>query len=142
MARIVRITFLIYTVLYYLVGVLIILMPWIKLSEAWSGPTPNLIAPIGVATLFALGAGSYLGYRSKQWQEVKLLVRTQIAFSGIASLAYAISALILTQSSLLWIPAMMLAISTAYWTYILQLGSRRLGSQYEKPIGIDLKEFR
>ena len=100
-------------------------------------PTTNLMAPIGVASLFALGAGSYLGYRSKYWQEVKLLVRTQITFSGIASLACVLSALILTQSWLLWIPALMLAVSTAYWIYILQIGSL-----YERPRGIDLKEFR
>jgi hypothetical protein len=137
MSRIIRITFLLYTVLYCLTGVLVILMPRILLSEGWPVSTSNLMAPVGIATLFALGAGSYLGYRSRYWKEVKLLVLTQIAFSGIATLIYALSASILTQSWLLWIPALVFAISTAYWTYILQLGSR-----CERPRGIDLKEFR
>lgn len=141
MARTIRITFLVYAILFFVLAALTVLISMIWFEEVWSTQVLSLLAPTGIATLTSLGVGSYLGFRSRFWQEVKTLVNMQIVLASTASLAFALSALIISQSWWIWALALLSILSAAYWTYIMQLGGRPQRNRYVRPKGIDLKEF-
>jgi hypothetical protein len=117
MSRGLRTTFLIHSVVAFAFGIATYLLPktWAALV-GWTPFDPSITRGYGAAML-ALAVSSWFGYRAAGWEQVRIVVQMEIAFTVLGTLAAMYEALFAGGPLFLWVGIAIFAPFAAAWVY-------------------------
>jgi hypothetical protein len=104
-----KVTFLVHFVTGLLFGLINLLIPeqWGNLTN-WPVQDPNTYHLLGAAIL-AFAASSILAYRETDWERVIIIVRTEIIWTGLATLVFLVSLVFWDAPAIAWLYALLMA---------------------------------
>ena len=117
MSKGLRITFLIHAIVALVFGGLLFLRPvsWALLVN-WT-PFDGDMTRIYGAALLALAFGSWLGYRAKRWEEVRILVLMEIVLTVLSAVGELWGLLFRYTPAFAWVAVVVWAAFAAAWIY-------------------------
>ncbi len=117
MSRGLRITFLIHAIVALIFGIVMYLQPalWANLVN-WT-PFDRHVTRLYGAALLALAVGSWFGYRAAHWEEVRILLLLEIAFTVLSTIAGLWIVLFSAGPIFAWIAIAIWVIFAAAWIY-------------------------
>lgn len=115
MSRNIRLTFLVHAIVAVLFGVVMYLAPtWFATVIQWTPVDPVMTAFMGTA-LLALGLSSFFAYRAAHWEEVRIVVESEIAFTVLGTLAGLFYLLFAAAPLFTWVPVILWALFAVAW---------------------------
>jgi hypothetical protein len=116
MSRGLKITFLIHCIVAFAFGIATYVVPktWAALV-GWMPFDPGITRGYGAAML-ALAVSSWLGYRAVQWEQVRIVVQMEIAFTTLGTLA-ALYEVLAGGPLFLWVGIAIFAPFAVAWVY-------------------------
>jgi hypothetical protein len=104
-----KMTFLVHFVIGLIFGLIDLLIPeqWGNLTN-WPVQDPTMYRLVGAAIL-AFAASSILAYRETDWERVIIIVRTEIIWTGLATLVFLVSLVFWDASAIAWLYALLMA---------------------------------
>lgn len=117
-----KITFLIHAVVALVFGIAMYLIPgtWAALVN-WVPFDSTMTRAYGAA-LLGLAIKSWLGYRATRWEEVRILIQMEIAFTTLSALGGLYQALVAGAPSFTWVAIGMFVIFAVAWIYFYRRG--------------------
>lgn len=121
MLRGLKITFLIHAIVAFIFGIVMYLIPamwatWV----AWAPFDPAMTRVFGVA-LLALAVSSWFGYRAERWEEVRIVIQMEIAFTVLGLLGGLYEALFAAAPAFIWVPIIFFVVFAVAWIYFYRL---------------------
>jgi hypothetical protein len=104
-----KITLLVHFVTGLFFGLINLLIPelWGDLTN-WPVQDPNTYRLLGAAIL-AFAASSILAYRETDWERVIIIVRTEIIWTGLATLVFLVAVIFGGAPAIAWLYALLMA---------------------------------
>ena len=104
-----KITLLVHFVTGLFFGLINLLIPelWGDLTN-WPVQDPNTYRLLGAAIL-AFAASSILAYRETDWERVIIIVRTEIVWTGLATLVFLVAVIFGGAPAIAWLYALLMA---------------------------------
>ncbi len=102
-------TFLVHFVIGLIFGLIDLLIPeqWGNLTN-WPVQDPTMYRLVGAAIL-AFAASSILAYRETDWERVIIIVRTEIIWTGLATLVFLVGLVFWDAPAIAWLYALLMA---------------------------------
>ena len=135
MPRGLRITFCAHAVVALFFGVVAWLRPALWAAAfGWEPFDAVMVRGFGAA-LIALGVGSCLAYRAADWQDVRILVQTEIAFCALSTVGALWAALFREAPAFLWFGIACWVVFGAAWTvFYARARARETGPRRSRPM--------
>jgi len=110
-------TFLIHAIVALVFGIVLYVKPgiWAALV-AWKPFDWNMTRSFAAA-LLALAVSSWFGYRAASWQEVRIVVQMEIAFTVLGALAGLYGVLMVGAPIFTWVAIVIFVAFAAAWIY-------------------------
>jgi hypothetical protein len=104
-----KMTFLVHFVIGLIFGLIDLLIPeqWGNLTN-WPVQDPTMYRLVGAAIL-AFAASSILAYRETDWERVIIIVRTEIIWTGLATLVFLVGLVFWDAPAIAWLYALLMA---------------------------------
>jgi hypothetical protein len=104
-----KMTFLVHFVIGLIFGLIDLLLPeqWGNLTN-WPVQDPTMYRLVGAAIL-AFAASSILAYRETDWEKVIIIVRTEISWTGLATLVFLVALIFGNAPAIAWLYALLMA---------------------------------
>jgi hypothetical protein len=117
MSKGLKITFLIHAIVALVFGIVLYLRPvsWALLVN-WT-PFDGDMTRIYGAALLALAVSSWLGYRAKRWEEVRILVLMEITLTVLSTVGELWGLLFRNTPSFAWVAVMIWVAFAVAWIY-------------------------
>lgn len=119
MSRSLRITFILHTIVSFVFGLALLIVPGRFLDLFGWAPIDPLISRMFGAALLGLGWGSYRGWRANTWDEVEFLLQVEAAFTVLASIGLLRHLLIASWPWYVWMVFAFYAVFAISWIYHL-----------------------
>ncbi len=119
MSQSLRITFILHTIVSFVFGLALLIIPGRFLNLFGWAPIDPLISRMLGAALLGLGWGSYRGWRANTWDEVEFLLQVEAAFTVLASVGMLRHLLIASWPWYVWMVFAFYAIFAVSWVYHL-----------------------
>lgn len=87
MSRTLRVTFLIHLLVAFVFGLVMFASPALWSRIANYAPIDPTVTRVLGAALLGLGFSSWLGYRARRWEEVRITVEMEIEYTVLATVA-------------------------------------------------------
>ena len=117
MSRGLKITFLIHAIVALVFGIVLYVKPgiWATLV-AWKPFDWNMTRSFAAA-LLALAVSSWFGYRAARWEEVRIVVQMEIAFTVLGAVAGLYGFFVKGAPVLIWVAIVIWVAFAAAWIY-------------------------
>jgi hypothetical protein len=117
MSRGLKVTLLIYAIVALVSGIVLYLLPgpW-GIAVRWFPFDPAMTRLYGAA-LLTLAVGSWFGYRTSRWEELRIIVVMEIAFAVLSTVAALWGVVFRATSVFLWGPIVIWVAFAAAWVY-------------------------
>jgi hypothetical protein len=117
MSKGLKITFLIHAIVALVFGIMLYLRPgsWALLVN-WA-PFDGDMTRIYGAALLALAVSSWLGYRAKRWEEVRILVLMEITLTVLSTVGELWGLLFRYTPDFAWVAVVIWVAFAVAWTY-------------------------
>ncbi len=125
MSRGLKITFLVNAIVMLVLGIALYVKPGIWATMVNWRPFDWTITRVFAAALLALAAGSWFAYRAERWEEVRILVQIEIAFTVLSAVANLYGVLVAHGPALTW-AALVLWVALAV-AFVSFYGPARVG---------------
>ncbi len=119
MSQSLRITFIVHTIVSFVFGLALLIVPGRFLDLFGWAPIDPLISRMLGAALLGLGWGSYRGWRANTWDEVEFLLQVEAAFTVLASIGMLRHLLIASWPWYVWMVFAFYAVFGVSWVYHL-----------------------
>ena len=117
MSRGLKITFLIHAIVALVFGIVLYLQPglWARVVQ-WTPFDGNMTRVYGAA-LLALAISSWFGYRAARWEEVRILVLMEIAFTVLSTVGALWGLLFRNAPAFGWVAVVIWVAFAVVWVY-------------------------
>lgn len=107
--------FLVHAIIGFVLGAVLYLAPgtWAAMVN-WTPFDPTLTQVYGAA-LLALGLSSVLAYRATRWEEVRIIVQMEIAYTVLGALISLYGALVTGAPAFIWVSVVLFAALAVAW---------------------------
>jgi hypothetical protein len=117
MSRGLKTTFLVHAIVTLAFGVVLYLIP-----DTWAAfinwiPFDPVVTRIYAAALLAIGVSSWLGYRAARWDEVRIVVQTEMVLTVLSALIGLYLALFASAPLFIWVPIGIFVVFAMAWIY-------------------------
>ena len=110
-------TFLIHAIVAVVFGIALYVVPGIFLElVGWKDFDGNISRALAAA-LLALGVSSWFGYRAARWEEVRIVVQMEIAFTVLGAVAGLYGFFVKSAPAFIWVSIVIWAAFAAAWIY-------------------------
>jgi hypothetical protein len=112
-----KITFLIHAIVALVLGIVLYVIP--GTSAGWVGwkPIDMNMTRFFAAALLALAVSSWFGYRAARWEEVRVVVQTEIAFTVLGAVAGLYGFFVKGAPAFIWVAIVIWVAFAAAWIY-------------------------
>jgi len=120
-----KLTFLIHAVISFVFGIGLYVFPGTMAKMFnWTPLDPTMARFYGGA-LLAMSVGSKLGYRATSWEQVRIIVATEIAFCVLGVVGTLYSLLVDGAPAFAWVPFALYAVFAILWIYFYVKASKK-----------------
>jgi len=110
-------TFLIHAIVALVFGIVLYLVPGTFLDlVGWKAFDGNMSRAFAAA-LLALAVSSWFGYRAARWEEVRIVVQMEIAFTVLGPVAGLYGFFVKNAPAFIWVPIVIWVAFAAAWIY-------------------------
>ena len=110
-------TFLIHAIVALVFGIALYVIPGISLGlVGWKDFDGNISRALAAA-LLALAVSSWFGYRAARWEEVRIVVQMEIAFTVLGAVAGLYGFFVKSAPAFIWVSIVIWAAFAAAWIY-------------------------
>ena len=110
-------TFLIHAIVALVFGIVLYLVPGTFLDlVGWKAFDGNMSRAFAAA-LLALAVSSWFGYRAARWEEVRIVVQMEIAFTVLGPVAGLYGFFVKNAPAFIWVSIVIWAAFAAAWIY-------------------------
>jgi hypothetical protein len=117
MSRGLKITFIIHVIVALVFGLLLYMQPglWARMVN-WAPFDANMTRVYGAAML-ALALSSWFGYRAERWDEVRIIVQTEIALTVLSTVGGLWGLLFRRAPAFGWVSVIIWVVFAVAWIY-------------------------
>ena len=110
-------TFLIHAIVALVFGIALYVVPGIFLGlVGWKDFDGNISRALAAA-LLALAVSSWFGYRAARWEEVRIVVQMEIAFTVLGAVAGLYGFFVKSAPAFIWVSIVIWVAFAAAWIY-------------------------
>ncbi len=125
MSRGLRIVFLVHAIVSVISGIVMYIVPGTWASSADWAPFDPAITRIYGAALLALALSSWLGFRATSWEEVRIVVQMEIAFTVLGALGGLYEVLFADAPSSAWASVVIFVAFAIAWFFYYRREAKR-----------------